>query len=123
VTGSGDDLVAAERSRAFDLLELAGLGSGWTEEPVVPDPSSLGARDGFRLVASDRDVRLNVYVYDEWGAGAVAGGALQEMVDGGVYYARSTVNGRLLCFAVTDIESAPGRELVDLALGALAGWE
>jgi hypothetical protein len=39
----------------------------WSEERVVPDPASLGALDGFRLVSGDAEVRLNIYVYAECG--------------------------------------------------------
>jgi hypothetical protein len=123
VTEPGGDLVTAERSRARDLLSLGNLGIRWREEPVVPEPASLGALDGFRLVSDDGEVRLNIYVYAEWGQGAATGTALEEMVDGDVYYARNTINGRLLGFAVTNGNSERGRQLVDQVLGALAGWE
>jgi hypothetical protein len=123
VTRRNNDPTAAERSRAHNLLSLGDLGVEWSEEPVVPDAASLGALDGFRLVSDDGEVRLNIYVYAEWGQGYETGRTLQEMVDGDVYYATSTINGRLLCFAVANASSARGRELVDAALGAFAGWE
>jgi hypothetical protein len=123
VTEHGDHVVSTERSRAHQLLSVGELGVEWREERVVPDPASLGALDGFRLVSDDAEVRLNIYVYAEWGQGAAAGAALEEMVDGDVYYAGSTINGRLLCFAVTSTGSERGRRLVDDALGAFAGWE
>lgn len=118
-----DDVVATERSRARQLLDLGQLATGWREEAAVPGAASLGALDGFRLVSVDEDVRLSIYIYGEWGQGADTGAALEDMVNGDMYYAGSTINGRLLCFAVTNAESERGRQLVDQLLGALAGWE
>jgi hypothetical protein len=112
---------AAERSRAHELLAHADLGEGWQEEAAIPEPASVGALDGFRLISADRTVRINVYVYRESGQGTATGEALTEMVDGDVYHAGSAVNGRLLCFAVASADSANGRRLVDEALAAMSG--
>ena len=117
------DVVAAERARAFDLLALGEFDTEWREEAAVPDAQSLGALDGFRLVSAGDQVRLSVYVYSRWGEGLDTGITLEEMVDGDVYYARSTTNGRLLCFALCNADSSSGRQLVDEVLGAMAGWE
>jgi hypothetical protein len=118
-----EEEVAAEKVRAHELLRLGDLGTSWTEETVVPAPDDIGAVDGFRLVSADGTVRLNLYVYERWGEGAEPGQALTEMVAGDEYHAGSTVNGRLMCFAVTAVDSPSGRHLLDQALGALAGWE
>ena len=111
--------VPGERARAMRLLDHVHGEAVWREEPPVPDAASLGALDGFRLISSDEQVRINVYIYAELDEGTTTATALQEMTDGDVYHPRATVHGRLLCFAVARADDPTGVRLVDGATAAM----
>ena len=103
------DDIAAERARALRAAATrrprhdVGRGGGGAGTRRT-SARSTGSGSSRRTVPS----AISIYVYEEWGAGGEAGQALTEMVDGDEYYAQSTVNGRLMCFAVTAADSAPG---------------
>jgi hypothetical protein len=72
-----------------------------TLREVAPDPSptDIGARAGFGAVAQGIDLRLNAYVFGEWGEGADHAAQLRQTLGGPDRQVRSAVNGRLLLVA------------------------
>ena len=85
-TGDSKLTSPAAAPRAMRLLDHVRGEAVWREEPPVPDAASLGALDGFRLISSDEQVRINVYIYAELDEGTTTATALQEMTDGDVYH-------------------------------------
>jgi hypothetical protein len=124
---TAEDEVMEELERTRELLNAERTGVGLQEGQPEWSPESLGARAGLGFTASDPDLRVSVFVFDEWGGGGEAGNRLQEELsnDPGVYAAVGT-NGRLLFVGHTRVDGPEGTgakyRLADL-LSAFSGRE
>lgn len=117
------DWIRAERERALGLLSPAN--TGVTLESTAPrvPPGRIGARDGFGLASPDPDVRVSVYVFAEWGAGAEHAVPLQNLVEAEGYETDTAINGALLFLGIIHQDDLPARFLLNDLLSAFSGRE
>jgi len=109
-------------ARALLTRELKGA----AVQDVAPDPplAALGAVDGFGAVVADSDLRLSVYVFDAWGAGAAHVDGLRTRAESDNRVARVAVNGELLFVGtLSDDGEATEDFLLNDLCSAFAGRE
>ncbi len=115
-----DDAAALQLART--LLSEVGTRVVLQEVAADPKPTDVGARVGFGAVAQGIDLRLNAYVFGEWGEGADHAAHLMHTLGGPDREVRSVVNGRLLLIA----SAGPGDQeefIIDDVCSAFAGRE
>jgi len=117
------DWIRTERQRALDLLSPAN--TGVTLEPTAPrvPPDRMGALDGFGLASRDPDVRVSVFIFAEWGAGAPRAASLQNLAEAEDREADTAINGALLFLGTINKDDLPARFLLNDLLSAFSGRE
>jgi hypothetical protein len=116
----------SERRRAEALLAPERTGVLLQAVALNPKAEALGALAGAGWNTDAPEVRVNVYLFADWDQATRVGAVLMEMVDGGVYYARTATNGALLFFAAARIDRPnphESRARVDHLISAFSGVE
>jgi hypothetical protein len=113
--------VEAELARARILTSPTRTGLDLVDRVPQPSAAEVGALAGIGLGLADPPLRVSVYVFGAWNAGAEVGDRLHELVDGGPYRAVSEVSGALLLFAVSEDPGERGERALDRLVRAFHG--